>query len=73
MSTDADSAGPPARTHKDYYKVLYQAALTFSSSLELDQVLQSIVTSTTEAMEVKACVLRLLDPRSGELQLSAVY
>jgi GAF domain-containing protein len=73
MTTDANSAGLPARTHKDYYKALYQAALTFSSSLELDQVLQSIVMSTTEAMEVKACGLRLLDPRSGELQLSAVY
>ena len=73
MTTDADSAGPPARTHKDYYKALYQAALTFSSSLELDEVLQSIVRSTTEAMEVKACGLRLLDSRTGELQLSAVY
>jgi len=73
MTTDANSAGPPARTHKDYYKALYQAALTFSSSLELDSVLQSIVMSTTEAMEVKACGLRLLDPRNGELQLSAVY
>ena len=73
MTTDSSAAGSAPRTHKDYYKALYQAAMTFSSSLELDQVLQSIVTSTTEVMQVKACVLRLLDPRTGQLKLSAVH
>ncbi|SRR6266568_4196795 len=68
-----DSAGPSARTQKDYYTALHQAALTISSSLELDQVLQSVVTSITEAMQVKACSLRLLDPRTGQLQISAAY
>jgi len=71
--TDSSSAGPPARTHKDYYTTLHQLALTISSSLELDEVLQRVVTSITEAMQVKACALRLLDAHSGELQLSAVY
>jgi len=71
--TDSNSAGPPARTHKDYYTALHQVALTISSSLELDEVLQRVVTSITEAMQVKACALRLLDAHSGELQLSAVY
>jgi GAF domain-containing protein len=71
--TDSSSAGPPARTHKDYYTALHQVALTISSSLELDDVLQHVVTSITEAMQVKACALRLLDAHSGELQLSAVY
>ncbi len=71
--TDSSSAGPPARTHKDYYTTLHQVALTISSSLELDEVLQRVVTSITEAMQVKACALRLLDAHSGELQLSAVY
>jgi|SRR6185312_15027696 len=75
MSTNANSAsaGPPARTHRDYYTALYQAALTISSSLELEEVLQSVVKSTTEAMQVKACGLRLLDPRTGLLKLAAVY
>jgi GAF domain-containing protein len=75
MSTNADSAsaGSPARTHRDYYTALHQAALTFSSSLELVKVLQSVVRSTTEAMQVKACGLRLLDPRTGQLKLAAVY
>lgn len=73
MSTNSSAVGPPVRRHKDYYTALYQAALTISSSLELAQVLQSVVTSITEAMEVKACGLRLLDPRTGRLQLSAVH
>lgn len=73
MTMDSQSAGPPARTHKDYYTALHQAALTISSSLELDQVLQSVVKSTTEAMQVKACALRLLDTRTGLLQFSAGY
>lgn len=63
----------PKRPHRDYYTALYQAALTISSSLELHQVLQSIVKSTTEAMQVKACSLRLLDSTSGQLRMSAVY
>lgn len=73
MTTNSNAAGPPARSHKDYYTALYNAALTISSSLELNQVLQSVVISTTEAMQVKACALRLLDPETGQLQLSAVY
>ncbi|MBV9712908.1 MAG: GAF domain-containing protein [Ktedonobacteraceae bacterium] len=73
MTTDSHATDPPTRTHKDYYTALYHAALTISSSLELDQVLQSIVTSITEAMQVKACALRLLDPDTGQLRLSAVH
>lgn len=73
MTTDSHSAGTSARSHKDYYTALYQTALTISSSLELDQVLQSVVKSITEAMEVKACAVRLLDPRTGQLQYSTGY
>jgi GAF domain-containing protein len=73
MTTDSDLAGTSPRRHRDYYTALYQAAMTISSSLELPEVLQSVVKSITEAMQVKACALRLLDPRTGQLQLSAVY
>ena len=73
MTTNSHSAVTPPRSHKDYYHALHQAALTISSSLELNQVLGSVVMSITEAMQVKACVLRLLDPRTGQLQLSAGY
>jgi GAF domain-containing protein len=48
-------------------------ALTITSSLELDAVLQSVVISITEAMQVKGCILRLLDARTGHLRLSAVH
>lgn len=74
MTTNSSATNnPPSHRHRDYYKALYQAALTISSSLELDQVLQSIVVSTTEAMQVKACGLRLLDTTTGKLELSAVH
>jgi GAF domain-containing protein len=73
MTTNSHSASSPNRTHKDYYHALHQAALTITSSLELDQVLQSVVMSITEAMQVKGSVLRLLDLRTGRLQLSAAY
>ncbi len=73
MTSDSDLAGPSPRPHRDYYTALYQAAMTISSSLELPEVLQSVVKSITEAMQVKACGLRLLDRRTGQLQLSAVH
>jgi GAF domain-containing protein len=73
MTAHSHETDPPSRIHHDYYTALYHAALTISSSLELDQVLQSVVTSITEAMQVKACGLRLLDRTTGQLRLSAVY
>lgn len=73
MTNNIRAAANPTRSHRDYYTALYQAALTISSSLELDAVLQSVVISTTEAMQVKACALRLLDPQTGRLRLSAVH
>lgn len=73
MTSDSDLAGTSPRPHRDYYTALYQAAMTISSSLELPEVLQSVVKSITEAMQVRACGLRLLDRRTGQLQLSAVH
>jgi GAF domain-containing protein len=70
MTSNSHSIRPSPQ--RDYYTALYQAALTISSSLELSQVLQSVVTSIAEAMQVKACLLRLLDSSSGQLRLSAV-
>ncbi|BCL81366.1 GAF domain-containing protein [Ktedonobacteria bacterium brp13] len=73
MTNDSASQSYKELPQRDYYQALYEATLTISSSLELDQVLQSVVTSITKAMQVKACGLRLLDPESGQLRLSAVY
>ncbi len=72
MKTDS-STNNSAREHKDYYTALYSAALAFSSSLELKEVLQNVVTNVTETMKVKACSLRLYDSRTGQLQLSAAH
>ncbi len=58
---------------RDYYSTLYQAALIISSSLEFEQVLQSIVKSVAEAMGVKASGLRLLDPNTGQMHIRATY
>jgi GAF domain-containing protein len=73
MTNDSISQSHKELPQRDYYQALYEATLTISSSLELDKVLQSVVTSITKAMQVKACGLRLLDPESGQLRLSAVY
>jgi GAF domain-containing protein len=70
MTTEPNTPSP---LHEDYYTALYQVALTISSSLELNQVLQGVVTSITQAMLVQACTLRLLDSSSGQLQISAAY
>ncbi|HLI09720.1 MAG TPA: GAF domain-containing protein [Ktedonobacteraceae bacterium] len=75
--SDPNSNISPTRqsgqNHRDYYTALYQAALEFSSSLDLHEVLSSIVKSITEAMQVKGCGIRLLDTRSGRLQIVATY
>ena len=72
FTNDSSIHSPHHASHKDYYQALYQAAMTISSSLELDQVLQSIVASIADAMQVKACLLRLLNEENNQLQLSAV-
>jgi len=73
MMPNSTGTGEPERLHSDYYTALYQAALAFSSSLELQEVLQTVVTNITKTMRVKACSLRLLDKRTGQLKLSANY
>ncbi len=73
MTTNSSSPGGAGRSHKDYYNALYSAALAFSSSLELKEVLQNVVTNITDTMQVKACALRLYNSRTGQLQLSAAH
>src|SRR5260370_25463939 len=73
MTPNSTGASEPERLHSDYYTALYQAALAFSSSLELQEVVQTVVTKITKTMRVKACSLRLLDKRTGQLKLSANY
>jgi GAF domain-containing protein len=72
MTVDPNNATSTS-SDRDYYTALYRAALAISSSLELHQVLQSIVESVTVAMQVKAAGLRLLDPATNQLHFSAMY
>ena len=73
MTTDPVTTDSSPTATKDYYTTLYQAALSISSSIEIEQVLQSIVKSITEAMDVKGSVLRLLDPETNQLNVAASY
>ena len=73
MTTNSKNFTPSSTPQKDYYTILYQAALNISSSIDVDQVLQSIVKSTAEALGAKGSVLRLLDPETQQLRMAAAY
>ena len=57
----------------DYFYALYKVARTVNSSLDVMQVLDTIVASTAEALEAKACSLRLLGPDGKHLLFGAAY
>ena len=60
-------------TGKNYYAALYHTAMTISSSIELDQVLENIVEGVTKAMGARATTLHLRDQESGLLRVGATY
>jgi GAF domain-containing protein len=57
----------------DYFFTLYRVARTVNSSLDVMQVLDTIVSSTTEALQAKACSLRLLGPDGRHLLFGASH
>jgi len=57
----------------DFFQTLYQVARTVNSSLDIMQVLQTIVAGTAEALGVKACSLRLLGPDEKHLLFGATH
>jgi len=57
----------------DYFHTLYNVARTINSSLDVMQVLNTIVSSTTAALSAKACSLRLLGPDGKRLMFGAAY
>jgi GAF domain-containing protein len=61
--------GPSGRL----FHTLYQVARTVNSSLDIMQVLQTIVVSTTEALQARACSLRLLGPDDKHLMFGAAH
>jgi len=52
---------------------LYESSQTVSSTLDLQEVLDRLTQSTTKAMEVKACAIRLLDETGMRLCLASTY
>ena len=55
------------------FHTLYHVARTVNSSLDIMQVLQTIVASTAEALDARACSLRLLGPDGKHLMFGAAY
>jgi len=54
-------------------QTLYDSAQAINSTLELEQVLDRIVRRTADAMNVRACSIRLLDETGTRLRVAAVY
>lgn len=55
------------------FTALYRVARTVNSSLDVMQVLTAIVGATAEALNVKACSLRLLSPDNKRLFVGATH
>jgi signal transduction protein with GAF and PtsI domain len=56
-----------------YFTALYEVAKVVNASLSPSQVLEKIVSCVAEAMNVKACSLRLLESRRKKLLMGAQF
>ncbi len=57
----------------DFFVTLYRVARAVNSSLDIMQVLDMIVISTADALNAKACSLRLLSPDGKRLFIGAAH
>lgn len=57
----------------DYFAALYDVARVINASLDPTRVLEEIARCVTNAMNVKACSLRLLGSRGNTLEMGASY
>jgi diguanylate cyclase (GGDEF)-like protein len=62
-----------AQRSRDEITVLYEAAKTISSSLELETVLNNLVQVTCQAFGYEQGAILLVDDRSGDLVVEATY
>jgi GAF domain-containing protein len=62
-----------AVTHAMFHQILGHVTDTIRSSLDLDDVLNSIVRVVTEDLRAKGCTIRLLDSKAKNLELRAAY
>ncbi len=58
---------------QDFYRSLYEVAKVINSSLDPASVLHKIARQVTEAMELKAASIRLLDKEGKRLLLGSSY
>lgn len=56
-----------------YFSALYDVAKLINASLEPSRVLEQITLCVTKSMNVKACIIRLLDSKEDKLVLGAAY
>jgi signal transduction protein with GAF and PtsI domain len=57
----------------EYFRALYRVVTAVNSSLHLDTVLNLVAEKVAEAMNVKACSLRLLNRSTATLAIRAMY
>lgn len=62
-----------AKKDKNYFKALYDVAKVISASLKPEEVIEKIVQCVAEAMEVKACSLRVLDSKRERLLMGGSW
>jgi len=62
-----------ARTNQDYFKAFYDVAKVINASLKPEKVLEQIVRCVAEAMEAKACSLRVLDSKRERLLMGGSW
>jgi GAF domain-containing protein len=62
-----------AIVHWMFHEILEHVTLAIRESLDLDDVLQSIVRVITEDLRAKGCTIRLLDSKSGRLEVRGAY
>jgi GAF domain-containing protein len=59
--------------HSMFHQILEEVTEAIRSSLDLEEVLQAIVTVITDSLRAKGCSIRLLDPRAGRFELRAAH
>jgi len=58
---------------KSYFESFREVAKAVNSSLDLKEVLNLLVSNVTQAMDLKACIIRLLDPKRRTLEVAASH
>ena len=61
------------RRHVEELQTMLKVSELLSSARHVDEVLRLIVRTVVETLDVKACGVRLVDPKSGELVLKAAH